>query len=245
MIIPTQAGGLLRNTTDTFSSLSMIQSYRSRSGHMSFEFLFCHLSKNMTQKITHEKAYHLRDILDKFELLGANSKVLDIGAAPGGWSQLIAEELYPSPKEKNINSENEIDIYALDLGFEAKAVETYGLLVSVDTSQFQPVHDSASQIIGDFRSLQTKSEIIEICSKFDLIVADTYPGKGFVILENQMTKDLVSFAQSFLAPNGSLIVPYTNSDSLKILEGFFENVVTFKSTGKAKHKYFVCLKPKI
>lgn len=175
--------------------------------------------------------------------MGPNSKVLDIGAAPGGWSQLIAGELYPTNKKQNKNLQN--DIYGLDLGFEPKAVETFGLLVSVDTSQFQPVHDSAKQIIGDFRNQETESEIKEICSKFDIIVADTYPGKGSVILENHMTKDLINLARRFITARGCLIVPYTNNDSFKILESFFENVVTFKSIGKTKHRYCVCLKPKI
>jgi 23S rRNA (uridine2552-2'-O)-methyltransferase len=56
---------LLRHVNDVYVKMSKMDGYRSRS------------------------AYKLIEINDKFKLIKENSVVLDFGAAPGGWSQVI------------------------------------------------------------------------------------------------------------------------------------------------------------
>ncbi|MGC8849173.1 MAG: SAM-dependent methyltransferase, partial [Candidatus Bathyarchaeia archaeon] len=36
-------------------------------------------------------AYKLLEVLDKFQIIREGDKVLDVGAAPGGWSQVASE----------------------------------------------------------------------------------------------------------------------------------------------------------
>lgn len=43
-------------------------------------------------------AYKLLELNQKYHLLGPNSVVVDLGAAPGGWSQIVLETLKPAPQ---------------------------------------------------------------------------------------------------------------------------------------------------
>ena len=45
--------------------------------------------------------FKLKEIDEKYNLIKANSRILDLGSAPGGWSQ------YASQKHKNIEKERE------------------------------------------------------------------------------------------------------------------------------------------
>ena len=58
---------LRRNEKDIFIKLSKAKGYRSRA------------------------AYKLIEINQKFKIIKKNSKVIDLGASPGGWTQVIAE----------------------------------------------------------------------------------------------------------------------------------------------------------
>ncbi|RYE05891.1 MAG: RlmE family RNA methyltransferase [Rickettsiaceae bacterium] len=67
---------LQRQLNDPFVAKAKIDGYRSRA------------------------AYKLIEINDKFKLFHANSKVVDLGAAPGGWSQ-VAANMSPITHKKN------------------------------------------------------------------------------------------------------------------------------------------------
>ena len=58
---------LKRQKKDVFVKLSKVKGYRSRA------------------------AYKLIEINKKFKLINQNSKVVDLGASPGGWTQVVAE----------------------------------------------------------------------------------------------------------------------------------------------------------
>ena len=58
---------LKRQNKDVFVKLSKAKGYRSRS------------------------AYKLIEINKKFKIINPNSKVVDLGASPGGWTQVVAE----------------------------------------------------------------------------------------------------------------------------------------------------------
>ena len=58
-----------RHVNDEYVKKAKIQSYRSRA------------------------AFKLMEIDDKHSLLRKNMRVIDVGAAPGGWSQVIAERV--------------------------------------------------------------------------------------------------------------------------------------------------------
>lgn len=66
---PSSNKWLLRHVNDHFVKMSKAAGYRSRS------------------------AYKLIEIDDKFKILKPNIAVLDLGAAPGGWSQIVAERI--------------------------------------------------------------------------------------------------------------------------------------------------------
>ena len=44
-------------------------------------------------------AFKLLQLDDRFHLLGPGKRVIDLGAAPGGWTQVAVERCSPSPEE--------------------------------------------------------------------------------------------------------------------------------------------------
>jgi 23S rRNA (uridine2552-2'-O)-methyltransferase len=60
---------MMRQSRDPYVKLAKIQNYRCRS------------------------AFKLKEIDDEFGLITPGMRILDIGAAPGGWSQVVTERL--------------------------------------------------------------------------------------------------------------------------------------------------------
>jgi 23S rRNA (uridine2552-2'-O)-methyltransferase len=55
-------------------------------------------------------AYKLIELDDKYQLLSPNMKVLDLGAAPGGWLQVAAARTKSSPKHPHVFGIDLLDI---------------------------------------------------------------------------------------------------------------------------------------
>ena len=116
---------LLRHVNDVYVKMSKMDGYRSRS------------------------AYKLIEINDKFKIIKENSVVLDLGAAPGGWSQVISNIV---EKEKN------------------------GICVSVDLLPIEPMKNVVT-IQKDFYDEDLMSVIKEGsgCEIFDIVLSDMSP----------------------------------------------------------------------
>ncbi len=91
-------------------------------------------------------AFKLIEIDDKFHLIKNAKCIVDIGAAPGGWSQLLSQR-----------SSDDARIAAIDL------------------LQFSPL-DKVKQFFGDFEDEKNQQAIIKyLGQKADLIVSDIAP----------------------------------------------------------------------
>lgn len=80
---------LIRQINDPYVAKSKVEGYRSRS------------------------AYKLIEINEKFKILKSGMNVIDLGAAPGGWSQVIAK-IINSDKENAKNKLIAIDIQPME-----------------------------------------------------------------------------------------------------------------------------------
>lgn len=67
-----------RHTNDHFVKMARIQAYRSRA------------------------SYKLLEIDMRHNLLKYGMTAIDIGASPGGWSQVLAEKLNQAEEDKNV-----------------------------------------------------------------------------------------------------------------------------------------------
>ena len=144
---------------DDFVRKSRLQSYRSRA------------------------VYKLAEIDRRDQLITPNMTVVELGAAPGGWSQYVAEKLSPQ-----------------------------GLLVAVDILAMDAV-PGATILQGDFTEENTLDQIRQSLDKqvADLVLSDMAPNfSGQTAVDQPRAMYLAELAldmcKELLAPGGSMLV---------------------------------------
>ena len=125
-------------------------------------------------------AYNLEEINNKFKIFKNNQSIVDLGAAPGSWSQYIS---------KNIKN---IKILAIDLK-EIKKIENVFLLKGDFTNQ-----KCQNQIKEHFRN------------KVDIILSDmavNTTGNKTIdsIVTGELTIEALHFSEQFLLKNGQFV----------------------------------------
>ena len=144
---------------DDFVRKSRLESYRSRS------------------------VYKLAEIDQRDRLLRPDLSVIELGAAPGGWTQYVAEKLSAN-----------------------------GLLLAVDILEMDPV-PGAQIIQGDFTELETLDSIRSTMNgqSADLVLSDMAPNfSGQVAVDQPRAMYLAELAlemcRELMVPGGSLLV---------------------------------------
>ena len=128
-------------------------------------------------------AYKLQEILDKDRLVRPGMTVVDLGAAPGGWSQVLAP-----------------------------LVGARGLVVALDILEMEPMR-GVVLIRGDFSDEATLKLLEEQMANrsIDLVVSDMAPNISGVGLVDQarsiqLAELALEFARERLKPGGDLLV---------------------------------------
>lgn len=164
-------------------------------------------------------AYKLLQINEKFKIISPGMKILDLGAAPGGWTQ-VAVELSKS-KIKSYNS----SVVAIDL-LEMNEIE--GAIIS----QKDFYDEDAAIFIKNLFSLDQSSN-----NFVDLVMSDMAANTtGHAPTDHLRIMDLcervVDFAVTILKPNGSLIMKIfqggAEKDLLMKIKKHFKLVKHFK-----------------
>jgi len=110
-------------------------------------------------------AYKLMDIQKKSKIFKEGSTVLDLGAAPGGWSQVALEFI----------------------GEEGK-------LIGVDLQHILPLK-GAQFIQGDLREVEIRRELEELAPKADVVISDMSPNlSGNYSVDQARSVELSSLA---------------------------------------------------
>lgn len=92
-------------------------------------------------------AYKLMEIDDKFRLIKSANKIIDIGASPGGWSQVLDQRSCPDSK-----------------------------IAAIDLLHFASVSEKVTQFFGDFEDEEIQRKIADFLdNSADLIVSDMAP----------------------------------------------------------------------
>lgn len=128
--------------------------------------------------------YKLMEIQKRFRLLRPGQKVLDVGAAPGSWSQYVLEELRGRGQ-----------VVGLDLqeaGFKGKESAAYRFFR------------------GDLFSEEVRERLAGL-GPYDLVLSDAAPStSGMVIQDVQRSLEIVQrvldLAEALLKPGGGLVV---------------------------------------
>ncbi|HXH54630.1 MAG TPA: RlmE family RNA methyltransferase [Gammaproteobacteria bacterium] len=148
-----------RQNSDYYTLLAREKGYRSRS------------------------AYKLLEIQEKDKILFKGMRVVDLGAAPGGWSQVLVSHVGPSGK-----------IVAIDI----LPIES---LKGVDT------------VYGDFQKSETIKELILLLDgkRVDLVISDLAPNLSGIALADQarvidLAETALDFAEKALVKEGVFLI---------------------------------------
>jgi len=128
-------------------------------------------------------AYKLIEVLEKDKLVRPGMTVVDLGAAPGGWSQVLAP-----------------------------LVGTAGRVIALDVLEMEPI-EGVAFIRGDFSETATLERLEKELAgrRIDLVISDLAPNISGVGLVDQarsigLAELALEFARDRLKPGGSFLV---------------------------------------
>ena len=140
-------------------------------------------------------AYKLKEIDETFGLVRPGQVVVDLGAAPGAWSQYLRRRF--APKVAGVG------------GAATGALD--GTIIALDLLDFEPV-DGVQFIQGDFREEAVLRQLESALAgrPVDLVVSDMAPNLSGVASADaarieHLVELAVDFAQQHLKPQGALV----------------------------------------
>ena len=178
--------------------------------------------KSKTLGYRSRASFKLIQLNEKFKFIKKNSKLLDLGSAPGGWAQV------------------------------ANSIITTGKILSLDIKNMEPIKNiefiksdileekTKEKVIGIFKD------------KLDVIIsdmaADTTGNKSLdSIRTNQLCSDVINFSKKILKPKGVLVSKlFMGEDFIEVknlAKSIFKEVDFFKpesSRSESKETYLHC-----
>ena len=168
-------------------------------------------------------SYKLLELDEKYGLIKPGQVVVDLGAAPGGWSQVVAERLRGN-----------------------------GTVIASDILPMDGIAD-VRFIQGDFTEEAVFDRIVEVIgdSRVDLVISDMAPNmSGMKDIDQPRAMHLVELAVDFatrvLKPGGVLVTKVFQGEGfdplLRELRGCFDRVSAKKpdaSRGRSREVYWL------
>lgn len=164
-------------------------------------------------------AYKLKEIDDTLGLIQPGHRVVDLGSAPGAWSQYVRRKLSPQGAA----------VGALD-----------GTIIAIDLLPMEPI-EGVQFLQGDFRDADVLSQLESLVGgrPLDVVVSDMAPnlsGVGTVDAARvaHLIELAVEFAKQHLKPDGSLVVKVFHGSGYSQLVQLFKE--TFRTVKPIKPK---------
>ncbi len=170
-------------------------------------------------------AFKLIEINEKYKILRPGLKVLDLGAAPGGWSQVAAREV--------------------------KSIDGGGLVVAADLLDMRPIQ-GVKFIQGDFLEADIQNKIAEsLAGKADVIISDMAPNTtGHRDVDHlrslALVEEAIYFAEHFLTAGGVMLCKLFNggqaADIRRAAQHNFQKIQVIKpasSRSESKEVYLL------
>ncbi|MFN7219734.1 MAG: RlmE family RNA methyltransferase [Burkholderiales bacterium] len=153
--------------------------------------------------------YKLQEILEAENLIKPGMVVVDLGSAPGGWSQMVV-----------------------------KRVGATGKVVAIDLLPMEPI-ERVHFIQADFAEDAGLASVVDAIENkpVDLVISDMAPNLTGVVITDQarlyaLGELAVDFAVKFLKPNGAFLVKVFQGDGfepfVKIMRSKFQKVAAKK-----------------
>ena len=154
-------------------------------------------------------SYKLMEIDDRDRLICPGDVVVDLGAAPGGWSQVVAKRL-----------------------------KGHGRIIALDLLEMDPLH-GVDFIFGDFReeSVLKQLEILLEGKRVGLVLSDMAPNISGVPVSDQarvmhLAELGLEFSRAWLKPEGAFLVKvfqgYGYEEFVREMRQVFKVVTTRK-----------------
>ena len=164
-------------------------------------------------------AYKLKEIDEALRLVRPGQVVVDLGAAPGAWSQYVRRRFAPEG---------------------AAAGELRGTIIALDMLEMEPI-EGVHFILGDFREeavVQQLHDALE-CKSVDVVVSDMAPNlSGIEVTDTARIEHLVELAVDFaihhLRPEGALVCKCFHGSGYNTLVTLFRQ--TFRTVKPIKPK---------
>ena len=154
-------------------------------------------------------AYKLIEVNTRDRLLIPGARVVDLGAAPGGWSQVAAQKVAPG-----------------------------GKVIAVDLIEIAPM-SGVTMLRGDCREPRIQAQLVEALGglKADVVLSDMSPNISGIASADQaraaeLVRTAIDFCRAQLQPGGALLVKVFQGEEfaglLKAMKGMFRDVRTLK-----------------
>ena len=181
-------------------------------------------------------AYKLKEIDETLNLIRPGHVVVDLGSAPGAWSQYVRRRLSPDG---------------------AAVGELNGTIIALDLLPMQSI-EGVQFFQGDFREEDVLKQLQDLLQgrQVDVVVSDMAPNlSGVESADSARVAHLielaVEFSQEHLTPNGALVTKVFHgsgySQLVKLFKEHFEVVKPFKpkaSRDKSSETFIVGMRLK-
>lgn len=183
-----------------------------------------YVKKSKQEGFRSRAVYKLQEINDKHKVLKNGISVIDLGAAPGGWSQFVIQ------KYKNCK------------------------LLSIDLKEMEPVGNSYQIVGDFNEENSKEKIITYFNEKVDLVMSDmavnTTGNKNLdSVVTGELCLEALRFAKDQLKPNGSFVSKIFMGSTFNEIVG--EAKLTFKETNiykppssrkESKESFIICKK---
>ncbi len=176
-------------------------------------------------------AYKLKEIDDALGLVRPGSLVVDLGSAPGAWSQYLRRKLSPQG---------------------AAVGELDGTIIALDLLPMDPV-EGVVFLQGDFREPAVLAQLVQEVGgrKADAVVSDMAPNLSGIESADaarisHLVELAVDFSLSHLKPEGALVVKVFHGSGYSQLVKLFKETfrVVKPSRDKSSETFLVGIGPK-
>jgi 23S rRNA (uridine2552-2'-O)-methyltransferase len=158
-------------------------------------------------------AYKLKEIDESLGLIKPGQLVIDLGCAPGAWSQYLRRRFAP----KSAGSGG------------AASGELQGRIIAVDLLDFEPV-EGVQFIQGDFRDDAVLQQLVSVMDgrRADLVLSDMAPNLSGIESADaarmaHLVELAVEFAQARLHPGGALVCKVFHGSGYSQLAKLFKD----------------------
>ena len=169
-------------------------------------------------------AYKLKEIDEALHLLKPGQLVVDLGAAPGAWSQYVRRKF--APKEAGVGG--------------AAAGALNGTIIALDVLDFEPI-EGVGFIQGDFREATVLAQLEALVGgrPVDVVISDMAHNLSGIESSDaarmsHLVELAVEFAQNHLSPQGVLVCKVFHGSGYSQLAKLFKT--TFRVVKPIKPK---------